>query len=439
MNIEKLNSSKRKIGMTDIEMEDKKSKDIDDLFNNLEIHRNIKYKRVKIDKHTQNNDNKFCVIISSVNSGGAYSKLQNKIMNIMLTANENSNNINQLFYYGYDDVKTILYSMVENTEYEFQFESETIWAINEQMSADKDTSCGISSINYLFLRANKLETIEKFISSTLHKTSGKKIYYFSAENNSWDRVGDLKKRNTSTLILKDGILEDIWTDIDDFTSSEEDYHKYGIPYKKVYLFHGEPGTGKTSLSRVIANYTDRSLYILNFDPKMTDEKLTNAIRYIDSKNAILLLEDIDCLFTSRDNGNHNLSAVSFSSILNNLDGAIQNTGLITIISTNHPELLDAALRRPLRVDKTIKFEKADDHQIRKLFDLYSITNLKNNTIDKIIALASNANMSPAGITGFLFRNRKKELTDNNIIDLFKSYVDEFNVENNGVNTSKMFV
>ena len=249
---------------------------------------------------------------------------------------------------------------------------------------------------------------------------------------NWTKRGKIEKRDISTLILKDGVLEDLLEDANDFLSSKDDYKKYGIPYKKVYLFHGEPGTGKTSLSNILSFETNRSLYVLNFDPKMTDTDLSTAIKTLPSENAILLLEDIDCLFKQRDTG-ENLTHVSFSSILNNLDGAIVNKGLITIITTNHVKALDAALKRPLRVDKIVKFEKADADQITRIFAMYKI-NVANNILKNIIKISENNNLCPAGISGFLFRHRNKDFDNSDIVDLFKKYIKEIKIEDNDFNS-----
>ena len=398
-----------------------------------EAHREYQFKKEIIDR--MQSDTKYCVIISNFISQGAYIQAQNKIMDIIM---KDSSKCKQLLYNGHDNIKNIKYRLIPGREYEFEFESELITVTIEQMSKDLPISCGmIDSIHYMFFRADKLDVLDKFILSTFTKTSKKELYSYSTNASGWKLIGKIHQRDPATLVLKTGILENILKDLDDFVSAKNDYSKYGIPYKRVYLFHGDPGTGKTSLAQIMANHVDRSLYILNFDPIMTDEDLRNAISYMDSKNGILLLEDVDCIFKSRE-GNQNLSSVSFSSLLNILDGAVQNTGLITIITTNHPELLDPALRRPLRIDRTIGFEKADVHQILKLFELYGVSDLKKNTIEKIGALITNNDLCPAGISGFLFRNRNAKLGDNNIIDLLKSYIDEFNIEKSNENKSRIF-
>lgn len=393
----------------------------------------VQYKRDVLDRYVTSD--KFCIVIAS--SSSAFTVLQIKIMELVIKANGENDYLSQLQYGGYNETKEMIFKLIEGRDYEFDYEGEIITANIEQVTVDMGVQLSIDNVSYLILRANNREKIQKFMDDTLIKKPERKIYQYSTENSIWRNVGSLKERDSDTLILKEGILETLMEDLDDFIKSEEDYSKFGIPYKKVYLFHGEPGTGKTSLSQVIANHADRSLYILNFDPKMTDDDLSTAIRHIDAKSGILLLEDIDCLFKTRE-GNHNLSSVSFSSLLNSLDGAIQNVGLITIITTNHAELLDPALRRPLRVDRTIKFERADAHQIEKLIELHELK-IKKKTLDRLASMAANANMCPAGVSGFLFRNRRIELDDKSILDLFKGYVEEMKIEEESDAKKAMFM
>ena len=70
-----------------------------------------------------------------------------------------------------------------------------------------------------------------------------------------------------------------------------------------------------------------------------------AISKIPEK-AILLLEDVDALFVDRKANDSNKSLVSFSGILNVLDGMARKNGLITFLTTNYRNELDPALIRP---------------------------------------------------------------------------------------------
>ena len=95
------------------------------------------------------------------------------------------------------------------------------------------------------------------------------------------------------------MLEDrIKSDIESFINDEEEYKKFGIPYKRNYLFCGLPGTGKTSLIFTIASQLNMGIGIINLGPLMNDSRLMDAISDLDD-NYILLLEDIDSFFVKR--------------------------------------------------------------------------------------------------------------------------------------------
>jgi chaperone BCS1 len=59
--------------------------------------------------------------------------------------------------------------------------------------------------------------------------------------------------------------------------------------------------------------------------------------------------------------------VSFSGLLNALDGVRTQEGRILFMTTNHPENLDPALVRPGRVDLQVKLDYASFHQMEELF------------------------------------------------------------------------
>ena len=51
-----------------------------------------------------------------------------------------------------------------------------------------------------------------------------------------------RKRRLDSVVLDDGIMENIVTDLDEWRSSAAWYHDRGIPYRRGYLLHGPPGT-----------------------------------------------------------------------------------------------------------------------------------------------------------------------------------------------------
>jgi len=135
-------------------------------------------------------------------------------------------------------------------------------------------------------------------------------------------------------------------DIDLFISRREWYHERGIPYKRGYLFAGSPGNGKTTLTMAIAKRYGRDVYFISLNDVTSDRELRSLFNDIEVGNCIVVFEDIDSCFTKRKGE----KKVSFSGILNCLDGAFYKDGMITIMTTNKPEQLDPALIREGRID-----------------------------------------------------------------------------------------
>merc|ERR1719336_1829101 len=124
-----------------------------------------------------------------------------------------------------------------------------------------------------------------------------------------------------SVILPEGLIGKIHRDMAEFLSPETAtwYETFGIPYKRSYLFHGVPGSGKTSLITALAGKLMRNVCFLSaHHPEFSDDAMKKAMEQL-PKNAFLIMEDIDSLFNQRKSMN-NKSALTFTGLLNCLDG-----------------------------------------------------------------------------------------------------------------------
>merc|ERR1712232_1057469 len=101
------------------------------------------------------------------------------------------------------------------------------------------------------------------------------------------------------------------------------------------------------------------------DPSFTDDMLKQAVTTAPSRS-LIIFEDIDALFTKQ-RENRGKSAVTFSGLLNALDGVGMQEGQVFCLTTNFREQLDAALIRNGRVDVHVEFKHLIDEQSEELF------------------------------------------------------------------------
>lgn len=207
---------------------------------------------------------------------------------------------------------------------------------------------------------------------TLHMTDGY----------SWTKTMTKARRSLSTLILRNGIKENLLADVREFLDSEEWYTLLGIPHRRGYLLYGKPGTGKTSTIHAIAGELGLEIYDIPLsNPAIDDHSLARIISDTPAR-CILLLEDLDCAFLhSRDEdlddetGKDPLNAgyvppksnVTLSGLLNVLDSMSSEEGRITFATTNYIENLDPALIRPGRMDVKIQYKLATTKQVEQVF------------------------------------------------------------------------
>lgn len=159
-------------------------------------------------------------------------------------------------------------------------------------------------------------------------------------------------------------------DLAEFLSEEtsEFYRNHGIPYKRSYLFYGVPGAGKTSLIQALAGRFGRNLcYLSPTHPELSDDSLKSAIERV-PENAIVILEDVDALFGKGREKKIQQSPLTFSGLLNALDGVGNHKGLVFVLTTNFKDQLDPALIRDGRVDLRVKFDYCTPDQMEKLFE-----------------------------------------------------------------------
>jgi len=137
-------------------------------------------------------------------------------------------------------------------------------------------------------------------------------------------------RPLESVILANGLMEEMLDDAKTFLARRDWYLQRGIPYRRGYLLHGPPGTGKSSAVVAIASA-------------------------------------LQCAFLERKENEDKRSKITFSGLLNAIDGVAAGEGRLLFATTNHIERLDPALIRPGRVDRKMYVGHATREQAHQLF------------------------------------------------------------------------
>lgn len=242
----------------------------------------------------------------------------------------------------------------------------------------------------------------------------------------WELLNRHEPRLINTIHL-DGKEQEILDYINKFKTEDvkKRYADLGIPYKKNIMFEGYPGTGKSSLIFCLASELDCNIAIINFNRDMDDNNFMRAIRRLPD-DCILVLEDLDALFKARKENDENKNNITFSALLNTLDGLAFRKGMITIMTTNYLCNLDSALKRPGRIDKTLNFGLATKSQVQNMFSKFYPE--KKEEFSKFYSLIKYCKFTTAIIQQYFmwYMEDYEEIYDN--LELFKEICEKNNYE-----------
>lgn len=150
--------------------------------------------------------------------------------------------------------------------------------------------------------------------------------------------------------------------------------------------HGAPGSGKTSIIHSLAGELGLDVYIVSLSRSGLDDNALQELIADLPEKCIALMEDVDAAFHhsitrasekpekklitgEKESGpsSGDTPKISLSGLLNALDGVGAQEGRLLFATTNRYETLDAALRRPGRMDVHVEFKLASRYQAAELF------------------------------------------------------------------------
>jgi chaperone BCS1 len=183
----------------------------------------------------------------------------------------------------------------------------------------------------------------------------------------WNEQMKRMPRPLESVVLPAGMMEEMLADLRLFLGRRSWYRDRGIPYRRGYLLHGPPGTGKSSAVVALASALGMDISMLSLgNANLDDNSLADLLSEVPI-NSLVLMEDIDCAFIERQEDADKRSKVTFSGLLNAIDGVAAGEGRLLFATTNHLERLDPALIRPGRIDRKFYIGLADQEQVGRMF------------------------------------------------------------------------
>jgi len=297
------------------------------------------------------------------------------------------------------------------------WQGHSLYALHQTLGAPVGTGCGVDIFKNLVLYASSAELIKGFVDEILEKADRTRantftVYRWHCKYQYWQRDQTAVARPIESVVLPSATKARLVGDLEEFEEDETQawYETHGIPYKRSYLFHGVPGAGKTSLIQALAGKHGRNVcYLSPTHPEMTDDSIKSAVQKAPSRS-ILILEDVDALFSKDREKKIAQSPLTFSGLLNALDGVGGSEGQVFILTTNLRDELDSALIRNGRVDLHIQFGYAEAEQMRHLFEqFYPAATAEQATAFEAALLASlgDEKVSMAALQHFFILQRKR--------------------------------
>jgi cell division protease FtsH len=159
------------------------------------------------------------------------------------------------------------------------------------------------------------------------------------------------------------------TEVVDFLKNPNKYTRLGGRIPKGVLLVGNPGTGKTLLSRAVAGEAGVPFFTISGSDFVEMFVGVGASRVRDlfaqgKKNApcIIFIDEIDAVGRQRGaglGGGHDEREQTLNQLLVEMDGFESNEGVILMAATNRADVLDPALLRPGRFDRQVVVDMPD--------------------------------------------------------------------------------
>ncbi|XP_054442133.1 mitochondrial chaperone BCS1 isoform X2 [Pteronotus mesoamericanus] len=226
----------------------------------------------------------------------------------------------------------------------------------EMQMIDLQTGTPWESVTFTALGTDRkvfFNILEEARELALQQEEGKTVMY-TAVGSEWRPFGyPRRRRPLDSVVLEQGLAERIIRDIREFIDNPKWY-----------------------TDRALAGELEHSICLLSLtDSSLSDDRL-NYLLSVAPQQSLVLLEDVDAAFLSRDLAVQDpvkyqgLGRLTFSGLLNALDGVASTEARVVFMTTNHVDRLDPALIRPGRVDLKEYVGYCSQWQLAQMFQRF---------------------------------------------------------------------
>jgi transitional endoplasmic reticulum ATPase len=169
------------------------------------------------------------------------------------------------------------------------------------------------------------------------------------------------------------------------------FKRLGIKPPRGILLYGPPGTGKTLMAKAVANES-QSNFILVKGPELLNKFVGESERGVrkifekarQTSPTIIFFDEIDSIAPRRGSDSNKVTERVVNTMLSEIDGLEELTNVVIVAATNRPDMIDPALLRPGRFDRTVMMGIPDDKSRFEILKIHTKDMpLKDVKLDKI--------------------------------------------------------
>ena len=222
---------------------------------------------------------------------------------------------------------------------------------------------------------------------------------------TWDDFKNaLKDMQPSTmrevLVEKPNVKWDDIGALDDAKQELKEAVEWPLKYAKVFehmnarppkgiLLYGPPGTGKTMLAKAVATESEAN-FIAVKGPEFLNKWVGESEKAVretfrkarQASPCVIFMDEIDSITPQRGTGSDsNVTERVISQMLTEMDGLEALNNVVVIAATNRPDIMDPALLRPGRFDKSIFIGPPDKESREKIFKIHTANKPLDDDVD----------------------------------------------------------